>query len=169
MIQVNLGCGDTIIIGYIGLDNHRTKACDVIGDMRHLPFKEGSISKIVCHHVLEHVDDFERCMIEIHRILKVNGNIDIKVPYFSYPVAHSPFHKLYFCWRSFEPYVELKENWNTTVAFKMIKQEYIFFKGRISYPIERLIEIIAAKYPNEYEKWLAYIFPARKLHFILEK
>jgi len=55
---------------------------DVTGDIRALPFAEGSFSGVECHHVLEHLerDDAPVALREMHRVLRKGGTLDIAVP-----------------------------------------------------------------------------------------
>ena len=105
MFIMDLGCGDgvfTIAIArrskntVIGCDIsgnriHRTKEALrevglrnktdlVICDATYLPFREGSIQKILCHHVLEHIPKDDSVIQEIARVLEINGALVIGVP-----------------------------------------------------------------------------------------
>jgi SAM-dependent methyltransferase len=40
----------------------------VVGDLHHLPFKDGSFDYVICSHVLEHVEDPARCISELTRV-----------------------------------------------------------------------------------------------------
>lgn len=68
-MNLNLGCGTKKKVGYIGVDSVRAPYVDVIADLEHLPFKTNSIEKIYCRHVLEHVDNFNKTIDEIYRVL----------------------------------------------------------------------------------------------------
>ncbi|HEY2380332.1 MAG TPA: class I SAM-dependent methyltransferase [Terriglobia bacterium] len=45
-----------------------------------IPLKGSSIDVVVCHHTLEHFDDFRATLIEINRILRDDGLIWIAIP-----------------------------------------------------------------------------------------
>lgn len=49
-------------------------------DLHHIPFEDNSFDTIFCNHVLEHVDDADRCMRELHRVLKPGGWGVLQVP-----------------------------------------------------------------------------------------
>ncbi len=49
-------------------------------DSLKLPFKDTCFDKIICSEVLEHVDDEERGMAELVRVLKDQGSIAVTVP-----------------------------------------------------------------------------------------
>jgi ubiquinone/menaquinone biosynthesis C-methylase UbiE len=50
------------------------------GSTTGLPFKTGSVDKIICSEVLEHVADDTRSISEMTRVLKSEGTIAISVP-----------------------------------------------------------------------------------------
>lgn len=49
-------------------------------DATQLPFADASFDKIICSEVLEHIDDYQQVLREIHRVLKPNGTLSISVP-----------------------------------------------------------------------------------------
>jgi ubiquinone/menaquinone biosynthesis C-methylase UbiE len=78
--------------GYTGLE-YDAVACDLTrsrlperaallrGDAQAMPFPGHSFSLIVCLEVLEHLEDYQRALGEIHRCLKPEGRVIISVPY----------------------------------------------------------------------------------------
>jgi SAM-dependent methyltransferase len=64
------------------------------GDAQSLPFEDGSFSAVVCLEVLEHLPDFKKAVLEIHRCLKPRGRGIISVPYRKHGSKNSPnrFH-----------------------------------------------------------------------------
>jgi len=50
-------------------------------DIENLPFSDGSIDGIVCNHVLEHVDDDQKAMAELYRVLMPGGWAVLQVPF----------------------------------------------------------------------------------------
>ena len=49
-------------------------------DAAHLPFANGSVDKIICSEVLEHIENYQGVLQEISRVLKPNGLLAISVP-----------------------------------------------------------------------------------------
>lgn len=87
MIGVNAGSGQRPFgVGWINLDiqfrEHSGRWPDVVGDMFHLPFPEGSMDLVVFHHVLEHSGNGEAdgAIREAQRVLKVGGSMLVFVP-----------------------------------------------------------------------------------------
>lgn len=103
-IKINFGCGPKPLPGYINVDLHMFKGIDVKHDLNKYPypFKDNSADKILCSHVLEHLENPEQALTEMHRILKKGGKLTIKVPYFGHSLAYSSWqHKRYFAISSF--------------------------------------------------------------------
>lgn len=49
-------------------------------DVQNLPFGENSFDLVICNHVLEHVHDDHKAMLEIHRVLRKEGRAILQVP-----------------------------------------------------------------------------------------
>lgn len=45
-----------------------------------LPFADGTLDKVICSEVLEHIPDYRAALKEIHRVLKPQGMLCISVP-----------------------------------------------------------------------------------------
>lgn len=81
-MKLNLGCGDKKREGFTNVD-----ICgdpDVRCDLSKFPwpFENQSVDEVFSEHFLEHVQDFEKIIYEIHRILKPGGVMHFKVPHF---------------------------------------------------------------------------------------
>ena len=81
-MKLSLGCGDRKKEGYCKVD-----LCgepDVRRDLSMFPrpLGEGAAEEILIGHSLGHVDDFEKTMPGIRRILKLEGTLHFKVPHF---------------------------------------------------------------------------------------
>lgn len=62
---------------------------DKIADARKLPFKDNSFDIVLCLSVIEHVYEYQDVIDEIHRVLKLNGELLISVPFF-FPLHDEP-------------------------------------------------------------------------------
>ncbi|MCK4366695.1 MAG: methyltransferase domain-containing protein [Thermoplasmata archaeon] len=88
----------------------------VIDLAKPLPFKDETFDHITCFSVLEHLWNWEETMMEFHRIPKMNGILEVKVPEGLRPSAyHVRFFELYctllFCLqrnRVYAPQVSLQ-------------------------------------------------------------
>lgn len=81
--RLHLGCGTIKIEGFCSVDALRTRAVDVVGDIRHLAdFSNDCASEIYACHVLEHFGHDEILPI-LHRwfdVLRPGGILRISVP-----------------------------------------------------------------------------------------
>ncbi len=53
---------------------------DVKTDIRNMVFKDEEFDFVICNHVLEHIDDEQKAMKEILRVLKPGGKAILQVP-----------------------------------------------------------------------------------------
>ncbi|MHC4400332.1 MAG: class I SAM-dependent methyltransferase [Planctomycetota bacterium] len=93
----------------LGLDVH-------LSDLESMRFAEGTFDMIVAHHVLEHVQNPERLVVEIHRVLKPGGYFFAVVPCISHIKARlagrkwhylsPPAHLWYFSPATLSAFVE---------------------------------------------------------------
>lgn len=89
-ICLNLGSGPRSLgEGVINVDIHAYPGVSVVADITSLPFEEGSVSRIVCDNVLEHVKSPATAVREMHRVLVRGGLAYISTP-FLYPFHSSP-------------------------------------------------------------------------------
>jgi SAM-dependent methyltransferase len=66
-------------INYLSADINKKNAMK-LEDITNLSFKDNSFEIIFCSHVLEHVINDKKAMIELHRVLNKNGFAIIDVP-----------------------------------------------------------------------------------------
>jgi len=89
--KLNLGSGANKKERYINLDWNVDSNPDVVHNLNSIPypFSENTFDLIEASHVLEHIDRPFDVMKELHRILKPNGKVIIKVPHFSRGFTHA--------------------------------------------------------------------------------
>lgn len=49
-------------------------------DLHDVPFEDDKFDIVICNHVMEHVEDYKRCMQELYRVLKPGGWAIMQVP-----------------------------------------------------------------------------------------
>lgn len=80
---VNLGSGPikTLIPGWTALDRHAWPV-NISAALTALPFRSGSVRRLHCSHVIEHVDiaDVPTCLAEMRRVLARDGILYIAGP-----------------------------------------------------------------------------------------
>ncbi len=79
---LHLGCGSTIINGFINIDAQHTSPCDIISSIYRLKFSNGSVHSIYACHVLEHIPRYSimDSLKEWYRVLQPDGTLFIAVP-----------------------------------------------------------------------------------------
>jgi SAM-dependent methyltransferase len=66
---------------FIDTDVYFSSRVSVVADAHDLPFQDGSFDAIICQAVLEHVLNPQRCVSEIHRVLKDDGIVYAETPF----------------------------------------------------------------------------------------
>lgn len=111
-IVIELGCGPYKTEGAIGVDLLPADGVDIVANLEEglsfLPDK--SVNEIKSRHLLEHIQNFENLMKEIHRVLKPDGFHICIVPHFSNPHYYSDYtHSRFFGLYSFD-YFSVEES-----------------------------------------------------------
>ena len=170
---LNLGCGNDIIKStdkskWINLDKVKLNQVDIIHDINKIPFpfKDNEFDLIKCSHVLEHVEDLEKVLIEISRITKKNGIIHINVPHFSCGVSYrDPTHKRLFSYFTFDYYTN--DCFYTNVKFKIISRKLNFTRENFTF-LNVIFNPLINLSPTLYERLFCWIFPSAEIIFKLK-
>ena len=104
-IVIELGCGPFKARDAIGIDILELEGVDIVADLeKGLSFiPDKIVDEISSRHLLEHLNNFELLMKEIHRILKPGGVHKVIVPHFSNPHYYSDYtHRRFFGLYSFD-------------------------------------------------------------------
>lgn len=64
----------------------------VLGDLRELPFGDDTFDLVVCFEVIEHVEEQQRVIGELHRVLRAGGLLAISSPNRGVYPAGNPHH-----------------------------------------------------------------------------
>lgn len=109
-MKLNLGCGNVLKreegIQWINCDINPECAGikpDKIVDLeKPLPFESNTVDYVYARQVFEHIKNFTELMIEIHRVLKMDGILEATVPLFPCRAAVAdPDHIRFFVSESF--------------------------------------------------------------------
>lgn len=182
-IKVELGCGtykkvdDAISVDIVDLDS-----VDIVTDLnKGLPFEDSSIDEIYSFHFLEHVEDLQFILKEIHRVLKPGGKKVATVPHFANPYFYSDYtHNSFFGLYSFSYFDKeqklFKRRVPTFYSNELFEVENVtlgFTSPFVTrYPFKKLIGFIAnlCSFTKEFhEENLSYIFPPYEIKFELIK
>lgn len=82
--RLHLGCGGQHFEGYINIDRRKTRATDLVCDIRKLPYPDSSVELIETYHVIEYLPrhDLAKALQGWHRVLSPNGRLIIECPDF---------------------------------------------------------------------------------------
>jgi len=154
-----LGAAGKAHEGAVTLDIDPDHNPDVVHDLHQTPwpFEDNEFQEIICHHVLEHLNDLSEIIDELYRICHKDGVIYIEVPHHTSWSANTPEHKLKFNYFAFDTFIKSKSTWRTgEKKFELLKREISFHKAHRRYFLHRLFNAA----PEEYERFWAYMFPA---------
>lgn len=173
-IVLDLGCGNKKRPGSIGVDYNSRLDGDVNHDLNIFPypFEPNSVDKIYIDNCLEHLNEPLHVMEELHRILKVGGEVKVIVPYFRSPSAfHDPTHKTFYTVESFsyyDPKHPINKRYDYTNAHFRVEKT-VFHEHLESGLIKRFIVFLANKWPNKYENYISSFLPLHEISFYLRK
>jgi len=113
-MKIHLGCGKSKRPGYIGVDFADLPGVDVIHDLNVLPypFETNGADDVLLENILEHLPNTITVMEELWRMCKPGAEVEIWVPYYNSPGAHSdPTHVRFFTENSFDYFTPDNETW----------------------------------------------------------
>ncbi len=166
--KLNFGCGDEILKGFVNVDNVPLKGVDVVHDFNKFPypFKNNEFDFIFTSHVLEHLDDLQKVLIELKRISKPGARISIRVPHFSCGVSYrDPTHKRLFSYFTWDYFTD--ECFYVQPKFKIIKRKLNF--TRLAFPfLNKIFNPIININPSIYERFFCWMLPCSEVLCELE-
>jgi SAM-dependent methyltransferase len=167
--KVNLGSGGQPLAGYINVDrNPHALGVDLVHDLNAYPwpFESGSIEEVRMDQVLEHLQDRNRAVAEIYRILRPGGIAQISVPHFTWQYAYTdPTHRHFFGYHTFAYYA--RDCGYFDFQFSACNVRLTFGKRHSIW--NRLLEPIANRFPTLYEQSPLRVFPALTVEATLRK
>jgi len=138
---LDAGCGLGRFHADVRIDfepkDKRTMKVDLNGK---LPFENNRFRGIICHHVLEHLDNPNASMKEFHRILKFGGRLLVAVPHKNNPNYRIASHKHFFTEKSLKE-VAKKNNFKIEQLYGFIGTDFFI------HPI--IQKLIGKIVPNE--------------------
>lgn len=156
---------------------------DIIWDLDKMPYswaENEEFDEIHMNNVLEHLADVPGVMRELYRILKPNGKLVIIVPFFSSRTAftditHKHFFGIrtldFFCKKTYSHKCENFVDYFPDINFSMrqAKLSMVKFHGPRRTWFLKPIDYIVSLAPLVYERFFAYILPAKEIYFELTK
>lgn len=169
MSVLDFGCGQAKTPGSVGMDLFPGDGVDVVHDFNVFPypFEADTFDEIVCNSSLEHVDDFIRTVVELHRISKPGALLKVSAPHFSGPDAYrDPTHKTFFAYTTFDFFAKggsYRSNVNGLLAI----ERRMFGVPRKTGMIKSIFKDVFNSMPNLYETRLCWMFPAKTIYYEL--
>lgn len=173
---LNLGCGTQANSNCTNVDLFPYDGVDVLWDLNNLPlpFRDEEFDIVICQDILEHVG-YVPLMEEIARILKKGGEVQIRVPHFTYHNSHSDVtHVNQFCFHTFHSFVRQEREqdslWNMrhfrkiTTRIEFERRFFMFW----NYLVDALVNFNEVT-KELYERTPLRIFPAMNLYVTLTK
>jgi len=184
MNTLDVGCGNAKTPGAMGIDSNPQAAADIIHDLNVYPWplESDTFDRIICSHIVEHVADLIKFMVEVHRVAKPGARVEIVTPHFSNRFSFTdPTHLRHLGLRSFD-YFLTRRTLQHNLITRAFETQYAVPDFYVQ-PLFRLIRAhlrlarpfrlagiqwFANRFPDFYELYLAFILPARDLYIDLE-
>ena len=131
--KLNLGAGKDIRPDYVNHDIADIAGIDVVHNLNDLPWpwESNRFDEIIAFDLLEHLNEFFPVMEEMHKILKPNGIIKIKVPYWNSAFCHidpthkQTIHEMTFHFMDPEKEICQTRDYYTTARFSIIEEVFV--------------------------------------------
>jgi SAM-dependent methyltransferase len=164
---LELGCGASKTPGAVGVDRVAGPGVDVVHDLSRFPwpFPDDTFDAIRLSHILEHLGNVLQTMEEVHRIARPGAEVLIWTPHYSSMNSWTdPTHCVHMGFHSMDLFTQEARYKYTGARYAITEKRITFGLGLLCLPGK----IIAACSPDVYEKYFAFIFPARDLFFKLK-
>ncbi|MCK5608578.1 class I SAM-dependent methyltransferase [Candidatus Pacearchaeota archaeon] len=171
--KLNLGCGEDIKRNYVNLDFVKQQGVDIVCDLSKFPwpFRDNEFDEVYASHVMEHVLDFEKTLLELKRICKKGALIRIMVPHFSCGVTYrDPTHKTFFSYFTFDYYQKENKNYEkfSKLQFLKIKRRKLNFT-RLAFPkLNYIFNPVINLNQEIYERFFCWMLPCSEVIFEME-
>ncbi len=164
---LDIGCGSSKYPGATGLDISADTAADIVHSLDDFPYpiEDASFDQILLQDVIEHVREPIAVFEELHRISRPGGVIQLRTPHFSSVLAYGdPTHRHYFSALAIRSLAEPRFSHYTDVRFRVV---HVTLDLWLPY---RLLGIgaLANRFPETYEKHLAFRFPTMNIRAAFE-
>ena len=176
--KINVGCGTDIREDWINLDSHDTNKADLIFNLNDiykgikLPFKDKEVDYVYCSHVLEDFIDPEPILMELVRICKDEGIIELKFPFETSTYITNICHKKCFTLSMFDDWIK-NTHYGHPIPLEIIEREYYTDKGLNKF--ENIMKKIATWSYNKIgysyveKTFIKYLFPIVNIRIKFKK
>ena len=164
---LDVGCGSKKYPDAVGIDVSGDTAADVVHDLNRVPWplEDSGFDQILLQDVIEHLSDLYAVFAELHRVGRAGARVHIRTPHFSSALAYSdPTHRRFLSAAAVHALAEPKFAHYSAARFRVVRLTLDLWL-----PFRALgIEAVANRYPDIYEKYLAFRFPAMNIRAELE-
>lgn len=184
-VALELGCGHRRDLPHaIGIDMLDYPGVDVIGDVYDVlaALPPASVSEVFSSHFFEHLEDPERMVAALARVVRPGGSVTTLVPYFSHPPFYSdPTHRATFGLYSFS-YLAQETRFQREVpnyfgehAFEVTDIELLFHAPKpnyVRYGVSKVVQQVVNRRPRAQEKYelkWCWIFPAKEIVYTMTR
>jgi len=178
---LDVGCGRYKLPGSVGVDQRAWPGVDVVHnlDKDPWPFPKDYFDRVVCRHVLPHLENVVKAIEELHRITRPGGQVEIVVPHFSSDNAFTDVTtKCFFGFRSMDYFCvdrPLKYRYSSK-KFSLLEWRISFWQAKRFEDQEKKfnpfrvigLEQLVNCFPRVYEHFFAFLLRANEVYFRLE-
>lgn len=184
-LDLELGCGDRKRHAHaVGIDVLEYEGVDIVGEIEatlaRLP--DDSIQNVYAYHCLEHLENLDRILNQLARVMKSKGDLIVEVPHFSNPYYYSdhthrqPFGLYTFSYLARDALFRRRcPTYQREINFELKRVKLVFkspppFYGR--YGIKKIFQYLfnVNRYTIEfYEENLCWIIPCYEIRYELER
>ena len=168
--KLDIGCGAKNSPDYIGMDIFPNEGVDVIHsfDVFPYPFEDSSFDEVKCDNSLEHVNDFIATMVEIHRILKPGGLLQVWCPHYSGPDAYrDPTHKTFFAYTTFDRFAGTGSYSTEHSGMFTVRKRMFGMPEGGARGLKAIPKAFGNRFPDLYERYLCWMMPAKAIYYEL--
>jgi SAM-dependent methyltransferase len=182
-VELEIGCGHLRRHpGAVSIDIRDCETVDVVGDVYDVLARipDASVDAVYSSHFVEHLDDVERFVLELGRVMKIGGVVTTVAPHFSNPYFYSDYtHRRAFGLYSFS-YLSRDAVFRRTVpryiadtGFDLVSARLIFKAPRPFYVgwalgrvAQTLVNVTTAT-KEWYERRWCYLMPCYEVEYVL--
>lgn len=159
---LDVGCGTGKHPGALGIDVSADTDADVVHDLDSVPWPvdDDGFDQVLLQDVVEHLHDLYAVMAEVYRVCRPGARVHLRTPHFSSTLAYSdPTHVHYLSALGVRALAEPRFSHYTGVRFRVVRLTLDLWL-----PFRVLgIAALANRWPDAYEKYLAFRFPAMNI------
>lgn len=164
---LDLGCGSKKYPGAFGVDISPDTDADLVHDLSEVPYPlaDDAFGCVLLQDVIEHVENPYDVMAEVHRVARPGARVLLRTPHFSSVLAYTdPTHRHALSAGAIRALAQPGFAHYTAARFEVVS-----IRLDLWLPFRLLgIERLANRFPDPYEKYLAFRFPAMNLRAELQ-